>query len=153
MTDWYDEVEIFSNKHVEPFKFSTPTGHYTQVVWADTDKVGCGATSYRDGKWFATLYTCNYGPNGNFIRGQMYADGAACSQCSSGSSCSSQYPGLCGQYPPTLHLALPSSLFFYRLCPGKLVFSSQSTGEKTSHCDTSSSSSPSIYQEDNTTNY
>lgn len=95
VTDWYDEVEIFSNKHVEPFKFSTPTGHYTQVVWADTDKVGCGATSYRDGKWFATLYTCNYGPNGNFIRGQMYADGAACSQCSSGSSCSSQYPGLC----------------------------------------------------------
>ena len=112
MTDWYDEVEIFSNKHVEPFKFSTPTGHYTQVVWADTDKVGCGATSYKDGKWFATLYTCNYGPNGNFIRGQMYADGAACSQCSSGSSCSSQYPGLCGQYPPTLHLALLSSLFF-----------------------------------------
>jgi len=106
VTDWYDEVEIFSNKHVEPFKFSTPTGHYTQVVWAETDKVGCGATSYRDGKWFATLYTCNYGPNGNFIRGQMYADGQACSQCSAGSSCSSQYPGLCDS------AASNSSLFF-----------------------------------------
>ena len=97
MTDWYDEVEIFSNKHIQPFKFSTPTGHYTQLVWADTDKVGCGATSYREGKWFATLYTCNYGPNGNFIRGEMYADGSACSECSAGSSCSLRYPGLCGQ--------------------------------------------------------
>ena len=97
MTDWYDEVEIFSNKHIQPFKFSTPTGHYTQLVWADTDKVGCGATSYREGKWFATLYTCNYGPNGNFIRGEMYTDGSACSECSAGSFCSLRYPGLCGQ--------------------------------------------------------
>ena len=24
-------------------------------------------TTYRDGQWFATLYTCNYGPNGNVI--------------------------------------------------------------------------------------
>ena len=72
VTDWYDEVELFNNKDVEPFQFSTATGHYTQVVWHNTDKVGCGATSFRDGKWFATLYTCNYGPNGNFIRSQMY---------------------------------------------------------------------------------
>ena len=96
MKDWYDEVEDFSRKHVEPFQFDSDTGHYTQLVWAETDKVGCGATSYRDGKWFATLYTCNYGPGGNFIRGQMYADGEPCSQCSS--SCSAEYPGLCGQY-------------------------------------------------------
>ena len=98
VTDWYDEVELFSSDHVEPFRFSSPTGHFTQAVWAETDKVGCGATSYRDGKWFATLYTCNYGPNGNFIRGQMYAEGRACSQCGPTDSCSDQFPGLCGQY-------------------------------------------------------
>ena len=27
------------------------------------------------GKWFSTLYTCNYAPNGNFIRGEMYKKG------------------------------------------------------------------------------
>ena len=27
------------------------------------------------GKWFSTLYTCNYAPNGNFIRGEMYKRG------------------------------------------------------------------------------
>ena len=29
----------------------------------------------REGRWFATLYTCNYGPGGNYIRGQMYRRG------------------------------------------------------------------------------
>ena len=97
VTDWYEEVTHFSKRNVEPFKFSSPTGHYTQLVWADTDKVGCGATSYKDGRWFATLYTCNYGPNGNFIAGQMYKQGTACSACSQGFQCSNDFTGLCGR--------------------------------------------------------
>ena len=40
-------------------------GHYTAMVWSNTKKVGCGVTEYKDGKWFAKLYTCNYGPAGN----------------------------------------------------------------------------------------
>ena len=43
-------------------------------------QVGCGATSYREGKWFSTLYTCNYGPNGNYVRGQMYRQGTLARQ-------------------------------------------------------------------------
>ena len=58
-------------------------------------QVGCGAASYKDGKWFTTLYTCNYGPGGNFIRGEMYKAGPACSDCPSGTSCSKDFPGLC----------------------------------------------------------
>ena len=34
------------------------------MVWSNTNKVGCGVTEYIDGKWFAKLYTCNYGPAG-----------------------------------------------------------------------------------------
>jgi len=93
--DWYEEVTLFSKDHVKPFKFSSPTGHYTALAWAETDKVGCGAASYKDGKWFTTLYTCNYGPGGNFIRGEMYKAGRACSECPSGTSCSKDFPGLC----------------------------------------------------------
>jgi len=96
--DWYDEVTLFSSAKVEPFQFSSDIGHYSQLVWADTDKVGCGATSYREGKWFSTLYTCNYGPNGNYVRGQMYKEGSSCSACPADTAgCSQAYPGLCAQ--------------------------------------------------------
>jgi hypothetical protein len=60
-------VEDFSNNNIKPFQFSSAAGHYTH-----SDKVGCGATSYKDGRRFTTLYVFNYGPNGNFIKGQMY---------------------------------------------------------------------------------
>ena len=72
MPDWYGGVRDFNSDNIEPFKFSSSTGHYTQVVWAESDKVGCGVTTYKDGAWFTTLYVCNYGPNGNYLQGQMY---------------------------------------------------------------------------------
>ena len=83
---------------------NTEVWYDVQVVWAETTKVGCGAATYRDGKWFATLYTCNYGPNGNFIRGEMYRAGPACSACPPGTQCSQQFPGLCGPYQAKLVL-------------------------------------------------
>ena len=46
VTDWYDEVALFRNKDVQPFAFSTATGHYTQVVWSTTDKVS-GSVSFK----------------------------------------------------------------------------------------------------------
>eukprot|EP00092_Neocalanus_flemingeri_P000736 GFUD01000780.1.p1 GENE.GFUD01000780.1~~GFUD01000780.1.p1 ORF type:complete len:438 (+),score=126.29 GFUD01000780.1:338-1651(+) len=109
VTDWYEEVTDFNNKNIEPFQFSSATGHYTQVLWAESDKVGCGATSYKDGRWFTTLYVCNYGPNGNFIRGQMYQQGPACSACGEGFECSTEFTGLCvaGASPPTSPVQFP----------------------------------------------
>jgi len=95
ITDWYDEVELFGKERVKPFKFSTDVGHFTAMVWSNTNKVGCGVTEYIDGKWFAKLYTCNYGPAGNYIGGEMYRQGKACTKCPSGTSCSGSYPGLC----------------------------------------------------------
>ncbi|XP_023321440.1 venom allergen 3 [Eurytemora carolleeae] len=95
ITNWYDEVSLFSRTKVEPFQFAASYGHYSQLVWADTHKIGCGLSSYREGKWFASLYTCNYGPNGNFIKGQMYKQGSGCSECSGNETCSIDFPGLC----------------------------------------------------------
>lgn len=95
ITDWYDEVDLFDKKWVKPFKFSLPIGHYSAMIWSNTNRVGCGITEYRDGKWFAKLYTCDYGPAGNFINGQMYKVGRACSSCPRGMACSQKYPGLC----------------------------------------------------------
>jgi len=98
MARWFDEVKLFRSRDISPFKFSKKWGHYSQMMWADTSTVGCGVTTYKVGRWYQVLYTCNYGPGGNYIRGEMYKQGSACSQCPSNTRCSQQYPGLCTTY-------------------------------------------------------
>merc|ERR1740117_1675156 len=62
------------------------TGHYTQVLWAKSARVGCGYTSSG-----GTL--CNYAPGGNFNNQDFFTPGAACSACPSGyTTCNN---GLC----------------------------------------------------------
>ncbi|EZA55695.1 Venom allergen [Ooceraea biroi] len=39
---WYNEVALFNNADVSPFKYFEETGHYTQMLWADTVTIGCG---------------------------------------------------------------------------------------------------------------
>jgi hypothetical protein len=43
---WYDEVSKFSSSSVSPFRFSSGTGHYTQVVWATSNRLGNLSYSY-----------------------------------------------------------------------------------------------------------
>ncbi|XP_069100457.1 GLIPR1-like protein 1 [Pleurodeles waltl] len=66
-------------------------GHYTQVVWANTYKVGCGAhfcpnvKNYPQRKDMIML-VCNYGPAGNNGQ-QPYTTGDSCSKCSAEDGC------------------------------------------------------------------
>ena len=39
-------------------------GHYTQVVWRDTRRLGCGMATCSSG---AEIWTCNYDPPGNYL--------------------------------------------------------------------------------------
>jgi len=91
---WYNEVKDpgFNSGNIDPFVFSSGTGHYTQVVWADTEELGCGMVYYDDNGWFARLVVCNYAIGGNMIGGSMYELGDACSKCPEGTSCED---GLC----------------------------------------------------------
>ncbi|XP_006823601.1 uncharacterized protein LOC102809111 [Saccoglossus kowalevskii] len=57
---WYDEIEMYDFSR-QGFKSST--GHLTQVLWAGTTKLGCGAAS-KDG---AIYIACEYDPPGNVI--------------------------------------------------------------------------------------
>jgi hypothetical protein len=45
--------------------FNMQTGHFTQVVWADTREVGCGTVSCNN----MEIWVCNYSPAGN-VRGE-----------------------------------------------------------------------------------
>jgi pathogenesis-related protein 1 len=44
-------------------------GHYTQLVWADTKRVGCAVIACHDG---ATFIICNYDPPGNYVGERPY---------------------------------------------------------------------------------
>lgn len=44
-------------------------GHYTQVVWRNSVRVGCARVQCNSGQWFIT---CNYSPPGNYINQRPY---------------------------------------------------------------------------------
>jgi len=94
---WYNEVHEpgFSTSDISPFVFSYGAGHYTQVVWAETTKVGCGLVTYKEGGMFKEIIVCNYAKGGNMQGAEMYKQGAGGSQCPAGTSQDSQYAGLC----------------------------------------------------------
>ncbi|XP_040837384.1 glioma pathogenesis-related protein 1 [Ochotona curzoniae] len=88
VTAWYDEVQYYD--------FSTRScshmcGHYTQVVWADTYKVGCAVQFCPKVAKYEALsngahFICNYGPPGNYPT-WPYKKGATCSACPAHDNC------------------------------------------------------------------
>ncbi|XP_042878719.1 unconventional myosin-XVI-like [Penaeus japonicus] len=92
---WYDEVKDMPASIVSSFG-NAPSGkvigHYTQVVWADSYEVGCGAVHFAD-SGTRKIYGCNYGPSGNFLTRPVYEQGPAASQCPNGVSAA--YSDLC----------------------------------------------------------
>jgi len=61
---WYDEIDCTNPRGKVTYfnEGSCKTGHYTQVVWKSSTKLGCGV--------YDKLTVCQYGPGGNF-RGQF----------------------------------------------------------------------------------
>merc|ERR1712013_3972 len=95
---WYDEVTSpgFDAANINPFVYGDGYGHYTAVVWADTDRVGCGRVYFEDTDgWYKHLVICNYAIAANLVGGVMYEAGEKCSNCPAGYSCDATYDGLC----------------------------------------------------------
>nr|XP_060635517.1 glioma pathogenesis-related protein 1-like [Anolis sagrei ordinatus] len=65
-------------------------GHYTQVVWANSYKVGCAIAFCRQvlgrGKNLGIL-VCDYAPVGNYRGARPYKAGKSCSECRPGDTC------------------------------------------------------------------
>ena len=59
---WYNEVEFYD---FENPGFSGATGHFTQVVWKGTEKLGCGIAG--------DFVVCRYSPSGNITNPGFFA--------------------------------------------------------------------------------
>ncbi|KIH45456.1 SCP-like protein, partial [Ancylostoma duodenale] len=68
-------------------------GHYNQMAWDTTYKLGCAVVFCDD----FTFGVCQYGPGGNYIGSLIYTLGEPCSQCEATATCSVS-EGLCS--PP-----------------------------------------------------
>ena len=80
---WYDEYQYYD---IYSKSCSYICGHYTQIVWADTNLVGCAkfvATDNCNGD-SGTYFICNYAPGGNYYSKAPYEIGDACSKCEEG---------------------------------------------------------------------
>ncbi|MBN8588497.1 MAG: hypothetical protein J0L94_09270 [Rhodothermia bacterium] len=65
---WADEKQYFTPGPLRDFStYPDQVGHYTQIVWATSVRVGCGYATCNTGGWNTLLVVCNYDPPGNYI--------------------------------------------------------------------------------------
>ena len=57
---WYDEVSMYSFKYPES---NSGAGHFTQMVWKNSNQLGCGIAIDSDNQ---VIIVCNYYPQGNW---------------------------------------------------------------------------------------
>lgn len=94
---WWAEKKDYDTSKISPFVYSSSTGHFTQMAWADSNEVGCGYALYENDTFPSNeLVVCNYIPAGNFMGEALYRTGKPCSECGTGKTCNTKYPGLCG---------------------------------------------------------
>jgi uncharacterized protein YkwD len=61
VTAWYDEISLYDYNSPG---FSTQTGHFTQVIWKSSTKIGCG---WKDcGSYYGQYSICQYWTPGNW---------------------------------------------------------------------------------------
>ncbi|XP_060691893.1 peptidase inhibitor 15-like [Hemiscyllium ocellatum] len=100
---WYGEVRYYSFPYPRECNLRCPNkcsgavcSHYTQMVWATSNRIGCAVHTCNNMKvwgsfWpHTTFLVCNYSIKGNWIGEAPYKTGKPCSACppSYGGSCS-----------------------------------------------------------------
>ncbi|KAJ8007364.1 hypothetical protein DPEC_G00116750 [Dallia pectoralis] len=68
---WFNEGEGYSYKYNRPIHIGHYVGHYTRMVWAKSNQIGCGAAHCPNSK-FKYYYVCHYCPRGNLFGRKPY---------------------------------------------------------------------------------
>ena len=83
---WFKEVETDSVSSYSAYVFESGVGHYTQAVWGNSNKLGCGKALCPDlfPGWNMYFLVCRYSPPGNYIGNKIYSQGSPQSACPNG---------------------------------------------------------------------
>lgn len=65
---WYSEIEYYNDEAISSENYQK-IGHYTQMVWQNTTKIGMGKAKTSTG---AIIIVANYDPHGNVIGQKPY---------------------------------------------------------------------------------
>jgi pathogenesis-related protein 1 len=63
VASWGEEKKDF-DVNTKNCKDGSVCGHYTQMIWKNTNEVGCGISVCPDGN---VIVVCNYNPSGNWV--------------------------------------------------------------------------------------
>ncbi|NP_001037636.1 SCP-related protein precursor [Bombyx mori] len=100
LESWFNEHENYKFAPLKSSDFQK-TGkkqiaHYTQMVWSDSDRVGCAIGTSRTAQMKSFFVVCNYGPAGNYLGNIPYKSGEPSNRlvCGAG-DCSKPYGDQC----------------------------------------------------------
>ncbi|XP_054167658.1 Golgi-associated plant pathogenesis-related protein 1-like [Oppia nitens] len=65
--EWYNEVQYYDYNTYQSTDPSKQIGHFTQLVWKSTTRVGCARCYGKGSQWYETYVVCDYQPPGNFV--------------------------------------------------------------------------------------
>uniref|UniRef100_A0A4W3GII0 SCP domain-containing protein n=1 Tax=Callorhinchus milii TaxID=7868 RepID=A0A4W3GII0_CALMI len=95
---WYKEIDNYAFDSMKCFN-KKKCGHYRQVVWAKSERIGCSFKYCEEVNGlkaqYGNLLVCKYAPRGDLIGQKPYHLGTPCSQCPRELKCRDN---LCSKY-------------------------------------------------------
>ena len=91
INSWFSEHKDFNLSNLVFMQNGKQIGHFTQVAWATTKRVGCGLKTVLKGNNYQNYFVCDYHTGGNFLGQKIYENGVPCTKC----KCSSKWKALC----------------------------------------------------------
>lgn len=90
---WKLDMIDYSPKDILSYPYTSKWVSYTQLIWSESEYVGCGISVFGTFINKKFVVVCNYAPSGNIFNKAVYNPGSVCTKCPKGYFCSKESPG------------------------------------------------------------